>query len=442
MKLPLKPPSWIEILEEINQAKKLSEVYEYRTNSIPKKYLHWDQLRFYNPPEGLTHREWWLLIKTQRITAAKSITLVDKNRKPFSYNIEEPIPERLNEIDLNAGGGKLMEDKKVGPESRDQYIVRSLIEEAITSSQLEGASTTTKVAKELIRTGREPKDRSEKMIVNNYNTMDKIREFKKEPLSQDLVFRIHEMITRDALDDRSAAGRFRREDEKIEIRDSRDNTLLHVPPDASELPDRMKKMCDFANGKDKLGFIHPVIRSIILHFWLGYDHPFCDGNGRTARALFYWSMLRHEYWLFEYISISEIILKGPAKYARAFLHSESDDNDLTYFIIYHLKVIERAITALHEYINERTKELKRLESEISSIGKLNHRQRALLSHALKHPSYSYTIKGHETSHQISYETARTDLFELERMGLLESSKYKKTWFFKTVDNIEEKLANL
>ena len=59
------------------------------------------------------------------------------------------------------------------------------------------------------------------------------------------------------------------------------------------------------------GFIHPMIRSIILHFWLAYDHPFVDGNGRTARALFYWSMLRHGYWLFEFISISQIILKGP-----------------------------------------------------------------------------------------------------------------------------------
>jgi hypothetical protein len=42
-------------------------------------------------------------------------------------------------------------------------------------------------------------------------------------------------------------------------------------------------------------FIHPVMRAITLHFWLAYDHPFCDGNGRTARALFYWSMLKQGY---------------------------------------------------------------------------------------------------------------------------------------------------
>ena len=66
------------------------------------------------------------------------------------------------------------------------------------------------------------------------------------------------------------------------------------------------------------GFLHPVIRSILLHFWVAYDHPFVDGNGRNARALFYWSMLRHGFWLAEFFSISHEILKAPRKYYRAF----------------------------------------------------------------------------------------------------------------------------
>lgn len=61
----------------------------------------------------------------------------------------------------------------------------------------------------------------------------------------------------------------------------------------------MTAMCAFPNGHLPDTFIHPAIRAIILHFWLGYDHPFVDGNGRTARALFYWAMLRQNYSLFE-----------------------------------------------------------------------------------------------------------------------------------------------
>jgi Fic family protein len=48
------------------------------------------------------------------------------------------------------------------------------MEEAITSSQLEGAATTREVAKEMIREGRQPRDRSERMILNNYLTMQRI----------------------------------------------------------------------------------------------------------------------------------------------------------------------------------------------------------------------------------------------------------------------------
>ena len=108
--------------------------------------------------------------------------------------------------------------------------------------------------------------------------------------------------------------------------------LSRTAASASNCTERMGLMCDFANSKTPEGFVHPVLRSIILHFWLAYDHPFVDGNGRVARALFYWSMLRHGYWLFEFVSISQIILKAPVKYGRAFLYTETDDNDLTYFI--------------------------------------------------------------------------------------------------------------
>ena len=336
-----------------------------------------------------------------------------------------------------------MGDKKIDPQERNKYIVRSLIEEAITSSQIEGASTTRLVAKNLIRTGRKPKDRSEEMILNNYRAMESIGELRNERLTQQLVFNLHEIITRGTLDEPTAAGRFRKESEDIKVYWSEtEDTLGHVLPHASELPWRMKKMCEFANAEDDLGFIHPVIRSIILHFWLAYDHPFFDGNGRTARALFYWSMLRHGYWLFEFISVSEIILKGKTQYVKAFLYTETDGNDLNYFILYHLNVIRRAISALHDYMHRRSDELRELESQVNSLDLLNHRQRDLIGNALRHPNRHYTIKGHRTVHNVVYQTARTDLLQLAKLGLFEKRKHRKSWIFKPVGKLEKALGKL
>src|SRR5207302_11428896 len=130
------------------------------------------------------------------------------------------------------------------------------------------------------------------------------------------------------------------EEDRVAVFDNR-GALLHQPPPAEQLPKRLVTMCRFANSElGGAGFVHPVIRAILLHFWLGYDHPFEDGNGRTARALFYWYMRTHGYWLVEYLSISRILQNAPAKYTRAFLLTETDERDATYFIVYQLEVLE------------------------------------------------------------------------------------------------------
>ena len=443
MRMPKKPPDlgdiWKQLREDPERFKNFVDMFP---SLLPEeKYLHWDKLRFYSPLEGLSHEEWWLALKMERQRLFKQVPLRDKNNKPFNYLITDPIPEILHKIDQGAGGFIRMPEQITNPDTKDQYYVSSLIQEAITSSQLEGAATTRKVAKEMIQTGRPPRDRSERMILNNFKTMQRIGKLRDRPLSKELVFDIHLIITDKTLDDKSAAGRFRKADERIVVGDMY-NEIFHDPPPAEQLEERMAAMCDFANGKSSTGFIHPVIRSIILHFWLAYDHPFVDGNGRAARALFYWSMLRNGFWLFEFISISQIILKAPAKYGRAFLYTETDDNDLTYFILHQLKVIRRAIRELHEYIKRKTEKLQAIERELRGIAILNHRQRALISHALRHPHQQYTIRSHQISHNVVYQTSRLDLLDLENRGLLNSQKIRRTWYFTPVSALEEKLAKL
>src|SRR5262249_6349294 len=178
------------------------------------------------------------------------------------------------------------------------------------------------------------------------------------------------------------------------------------------------------------------------HFWLAYEYPFVDGNGRTARALFYWSMLKQGYWLFEYITISKIILKGPAKYGLAFLHSETDENDLTYFLLYHADVVRRAIDELYPYIEERSRRLREMRQELRGLGYLNSRQRDLIEHALRHPGRDYTIEYHKNTHRVVYETARSDMMDLEERGLLRKRKSGKTWIFSPVADLEAKLRRL
>jgi Fic family protein len=408
---------------------------------VDGRYLHWDDLIRRPRPEGLPYEEWWLGLKLHRQAARKAVPLADVSGTPFSFVLPDPIPEHLHYIDQSAGGRIEMPEQITNEHTRDRYYVSSLIEEAITSSQLEGAATTRLVAKEMLRSGRPPRDKSEQMILNNYLTMRRIGELKEQPLSPETVLELHRIVTEKTLDDPGACGRLRRPDEVVVVDDFY-GEVFHQPPPADQLDSRLAAMCDFANEKTPAGFVHPAVRAIVLHFWLAYDHPFVDGNGRTARALFYWAMLHYGFWLFEFVSISQVIRKAPVQYYRAFLHTETDDNDLTYFLIYHLEVIRRAVDELHAYIRRKTKQLQAVEAKLRGMTFLNHRQHALISHALRHARQVYTVQSHQRNHAVVYQTARTDLLDLAERGLLQKRKRGRTWHFLPAEDLEKRLAEL
>lgn len=442
MRIPKTPPQLSELLAEVIQPQRMADLFSLMRNAkTPGRYLHWDKLRHHSPPAGMTHREWWLVQKLSRMDALKPISLKDKAQQPFQFSVPEEVMKELHQIDLGAGGLVSIPEPITNPQTRDRYLVSSLMEEAITSSQLEGAVTTREVAKEMIRTGRKPRDNSEQMIVNNYETIQRIRAVKASALSPDLVFQIHRLVTEKTLDDPTAAGRFRRADEKRVVGDDY-GQVYHDPPPAEELTERMAAMCAFANAETPDYFVHPALRAIILHFWLAYDHPFVDGNGRTARALFYWAMLHSGYWMFEFISISNILLKAPAKYGRSFLYTETDDNDLTYFIIAQSKVIRRAIHELHRYIERKTDEIQDVESHIRALDLFNHRQVEIVRNALKHPGQRHTFVSHQRTHNVAYQTARTDLITLRERGVLDMRKRGKQQVFFAPTDLSARLLKL
>lgn len=426
---------------------RLLEVLQTRTGPTPRgEYFHWDKLRHLSPPKDLSVEEWWLAIKLARTSLYRPLPFTDKHGRHFQYAMPDSVLKLLHKADRDASAQIQAAEQIANPQTRDTYLISSLIEEAITSSQLEGASTTRKVAKEMLREGRKPRTRSEQMIFNNYRAMQFIRDISHEELTPAAIFELHRILVDETLDDASAAGRLRREEEDIHVVDTRDSEVLHTPPAASELKNRLAKLCAFANDRDAETFMHPTIRAIILHFALAYDHPFTDGNGRTARALFYWSMLHQGYWLIEYVSISRILKSAPAEYARAYLYTETDDRDVTYFIVHQLDVLLRALTDLQKYLARKINEVQEIEETIRKSrllqNELNHRQITLLGHGLRHPNALYRIEGHRKSHNVTYETARTDLLALADLGLLEKYRSGKAFIFMAPANLASRLRHL
>ncbi len=434
MRLPRTPPSIQEVIAR-RAADLETEFGKPEFNGYAHKcqadYWPWDKVRLAASSAGVDAEIAWSAIKMARMQRYQWLSLVGHDGKRLRFNIPDNVQRELMLIDQQLAGRLVADDDVPLPsDQRERHIFSALREEAIASSMLEGAATTRRDAKKLLQSGREPKTTGERMVVNNYRAILFIREHSRTPLSKEFLLELQSIVTQGTLERDDAVGRFRTDEANITVVDERDDEVVHVPPPAAELDDRVERLCQFANEPPDSGdFIHPVIRACVLHFQLGFDHPFCDGNGRTARAVFYWSMLRQGYWLFEYLPISRLIYHSPAKYVRAFLDSEADEFDVTYFLKYKTNIISRARKELREYLREKQDELREMRSLSLNDERLNHRQREVVLRGARNPDRVFTIEDHKNRFAVSYGTARSDLLRLSDWGYLTYSRESKRYDF-------------
>jgi len=424
MKLPAVPDYSKEALEEAGKFLRDNQIAEL-AHRYNERYLHWEELKHRKLP--LDPVIVWNLMKVSRELKAKSIKFGDW---VFKYSLIDEFQERLHILDKSAAGN-LLSSLEALQDNRRKYIISSLMEEAIASSQIEGAATTREIAKRMLQEDRKPKNKDERMIVNNYVTVKHIMDLKNEAITPEKILEIHRMITGGTLEKTEYEGRFR-ETNQIAVY-SNDGTLLHKPVEYPEVPKLIDELCHFASNKDK-DFIHPVIKGIIIHFLVGYIHPFNDGNGRTARALFYWYLLKNDYWLFEYMAVSRVINNSKKQYRNAYLYTESDrtpndSGDLTYFIKYNLECIKKALDDTLEYLERKQKEQSQALKIITESGNLTLRQAEILKQFLKQPEKPVTIKEIVTTYSVAYATARSDLFRLEELGYVDKRKAGKEFIF-------------
>jgi len=395
------------------------------------RYLPWHEFKRKNwAPEN--KEDVWALIKILRQIDGQPTPILDETGTRYTFS-PRANAEFLHEVDLELGGVFLgVQDFNQGV--RRQIIRRNLIEESIASSQLEGANTSRQAAKKMLAEGRAPTDKSEQMIVNNHETMRWIEEeLKNEPLTIDLLFEIHRKITDNTLDD-DHQGRLRptfdSKGNRLVIKPWDDRTISYVTPAKEFVESQLPALISFANDNLDNAFIHPLTKAIMIHFWIGLLHPFEDGNGRLARILFYWYMLRRKYWAFSYLSISERILKSPRQYAMAYIYSEQDGGDLNYFIHYNIVKIKLARKSFQEFIAAKIEENKKSSALIKRDHSLNQRQINLLQYLSKDEQRYTTLKEYNNvNDDISKVTASTDLKKLVERDFLKKVKSGRNVYY-------------
>jgi len=446
MKFPPAPPDPIQIIQEV--AKKDPDrlaIFMAKSNTVDAKgrYLHWDKFRFKTPPTGLSQEESWAVTRMARQAASQPIALKDLSGTRFSFCEPAPLKGTLRELDMSAGGALASDATGLSTGEGRLYLARSLAEEPFASSFIEGAATTRQIAKKLVFEGRQPRTKDERMVLNNYHAMQFVKAHRDDPLTLRMLLELHRIVTVGTMDDPSDSGRTRTTDD-VQVVDDTNSEVLFQPPPATDLPGRLDALIRFANKReDASDWIHPLIKAFALHFMLSYEHPFVDGNGRVARALFYWSALREGYWLTEYVSISSAIAESRIAYGKAFLHTETDGADLTYFLVYHANILRIAILKLMEFVDRKRREVAAFEKRIDDKNRpdaFNHRQSWLLNEFARGRLRSVTVTDHEKRNAVSYLTARKDLESLVGSKCLQRRKIGRSVVYAPVPNLMKILS--
>jgi Fic family protein len=432
-------PDKPEELMRLFTSKEASEA----SSRAQERYLSWQEFRKKSWAQG-NKEHVWALVHFQRRAQNISTPIKDKDGHHYLYNPNSNL-QFLHEVDLELGGN-MMGLTDFGESDKRQIIRRNLVEESIASSKLEGANTSREAARRMLNEGRAPKTKDEQMIANNHAAMVKIEEeIKYQKLTIDLIKDLHRQVTKGTLADNRHEGELREtfdaKGNRLKIMPWDEVTVAYVVPDRDFLEEQLPLLIKFANDEDDAGFIHPLFKAIMVHFWIGLLHPFEDGNGRLARILFYWYMLKKGYWAFSYLSLSERIIKSPSQYAMAYINAEQDNYDLNYFIHYNITKLKLARQQLQSYLKEKISENRRTISLIQKGFSFNPRQLRLLQYLSKDEQRATNPAAyHHINSDVGYVTVIGDLKKLVEDGFLIKKKTGRNVYYYPTSKVNELFA--
>jgi Fic family protein len=389
-----------------------------------ENYLSKEEIS-YRLPNNLALGEFWQEVVKFRKQKSEILPFNDQTGQNFRYLLTPVLQKEIYEIDSS---GKDSLYRVVKKEIENELIKDSLIEEALYSSVIEGAFSTMKRLRELVEKERKPVDINDQMVLNNYYAMQFILQEKHKELSVDFILKLHKIVTEKTLfEDEAHAGRFR--DDTVYVKDKRRDIVIYTPPSAGQIEPAMKQLIEWVNEKNDAHFIHPLIKASFIHFYFVYIHPFFDGNGRTARALFYYFMIKNGYEFFKYFSISVVVQKTKIQYYKAIKDTEDCNADITYFLLYMAKTILESIHLVTERIAQHYQRdfvfIRLKERGVL----LSVRQEKFLKRFLVSDKRAITIKAYKDWFKVVYETARRDLEDLTAKGILLKSKHRRQFMY-------------
>jgi len=255
------------------------EILDFYIFCSEKNYFYWDKVK-QNIPLNYSKEELWYTIKELRKLMYEKTPVKSTNGDYFVFKKIKKFDYILSKIDTFKSK-KIKEGKKI----RERFIFNNILGEAIASARIEGANIEEEEARKIVTKINIPQNRSEQMILNSYSAIEKIKsEYVNKDMSIDLLKEMYEDIAF-KMDD----YRIREENDRVNIAEDSQNIIYYKAPNSTFVQGELNRFIEFANANNDF---HPIIKAIILYFWIGYLRPFTDGNERFARNIFYLSVFK------------------------------------------------------------------------------------------------------------------------------------------------------
>ncbi|MFL8674188.1 Fic family protein [Clostridioides sp. GD02404] len=321
------------------------------------------------------------------------LSLKSFDNKELYYHETENILNSIDEIDRLTSSKifKIIEDKN------------DLALESYYSSVIEGAFSTRKIAKSIIRGKMKPSNKSEYMIYNNHRALEYGLDNLDNLYSHKFIYNLHHILGENCLDSEEYEYRT----EKVYVCDSK-GEIIHTGLDPLKIYNFMDELITFMENSK----VNDLVKSTIIHFYFVYVHPFSDGNGRTSRALSYLYLINKGYDTFKEFSISYMISKNRTKYYKAILDVENKGYNLTVFIEFMLKSIIQSINEMRDMHDRKSLESVLKEELFENDITLSATEEHILKYICSKDNYSMTLENYIKKNKSRYLKAGIKEIEL------------------------------
>ena len=300
----------------------------------------------------------------------------------------------------------------------EKYGMKAMEEEIYSTLDIENIKSSRNSIRDILK-GYSPKNDDENRIYGMKKGLEFISD-RKNKITEENLNKLYNLVVGDFLEEENKLlpGNFYRHDEVYIL----GTKTEHKGISSTKLKKYMEDLIEFINREDDF---NDLWKGAVIHFYMGYIHPYFDGNGRTARFLHLWYLVQRGYSSALFIPFSSYINEEKSKYYNGYTLAEqnkdiSGETDITPFISY---FIENVYNKMGN--REIKNDIMEKYQEMLLEGKVTEKEKNLWNFILSvYGNGEFSTKQLEKDFRdVAYATVRNFVMKFEEMGLLLSQKY-------------------